>query len=109
MNHILNFCIKQKGDAAHVEILGHLTPEKVYDVYTCIKEALSPKCKRFTIDLKNINQFTALGIFLLSSVLRELKKTIDSIGISGVPDDQQNNFRNIGITCITKNKNLMHS
>lgn len=109
MKNVLNFCIKQKGGDACVEILGGLTPEKVYDVYTCVKEALSPKCKNFTIDLKNINQFTALGMFLLSSVVRELKTSIESIGILGVPDDHQNNFRNLGITCITKDTNLLHS
>ncbi|MDY6853267.1 MAG: hypothetical protein SWO11_00965 [Thermodesulfobacteriota bacterium] len=101
MNHILNFCIKQKGSDAYIEIFGGLTPEKVYDVYTCIREVLSPKCKYFTIDLKNINQFTYLGIFLLSSVLRELMKTVQSVGVLGIPDDHQNNFRNLGITCIS--------
>ena len=109
MNHVLNFCIKQKGSEASVEIYGGLTPEKVYDVYTFLQGGLSPKCKNCTIDLKNINQFTSLGMFLLSSVVRELMKTIQSIGILGIPDDHENNFRNLGITCISKDTKIMRS
>lgn len=92
-----SFSFKQTEEKSHIQIHGELTPEKAYDIYSFLDHSLSSQCQDLSFDLKNIGRYTALGIFLLSSVIRELKKTIQSIEISGIPSEQESNFKSSGI------------
>ena len=103
MGHGIDFSFKQSEKKSHVKIHGELSPEKVHDIYFFLDNSLSSHRRRLIIDLKNINGYSDLGIFLLSSVIRELKRTVQSVGVLGIPLEQENNFENLGITRILSN------
>ncbi|HCX90398.1 MAG: hypothetical protein COW04_02505 [Deltaproteobacteria bacterium CG12_big_fil_rev_8_21_14_0_65_43_10] len=97
MDNPVIFLFKHSGKESYIQIQGELSPKTVYDIYSFLSDSLSPHCQHLTIDLKEIDQYTTFGTFLLSSVVRELKKTIQSIRILGISSGQEGNFKNLGM------------
>ena len=97
MDNPVNFLFKHSGKESYIQIQGELSPKTVYDIYSFLNSSSFNHCQHLTIDLKEINQYTTFGTFLLSSVVRELKKTVQSIRILGISSGQEGNFKNLGM------------
>ncbi|RJP58919.1 MAG: hypothetical protein C4549_02970 [Deltaproteobacteria bacterium] len=97
MDNPVNFLFKHSGKESYIQIQGELSPKTVYNIYSFLNDSLSPHCQHLTIDLKEIDQYTTFGTFLLSSVVRELKKTVQSVRILGISSGQEGNFKNLGM------------
>lgn len=84
MDNNFDFSFRQSDKKSYVKIEGDLSPEKVYDVYSFLRNALSSNCRHLTIDLKRINHPGNPGTFQFLGAVNELKRTVKSVEVLGV-------------------------